>query len=157
MHCMPEMRKLCSQAILLLSHECCSVCLWDLMLSTDLFMPLIIVLSLSLSYKFNCDGTVVVVVWNYRFVHVGEGDPSQGLMMCTEQLRPQLRPHLLPSVCRGTWPFTCQVGIKLFHYTLVVCLMSLLFALSKSGLMRIKPQNCCPELPFSVTQVVCFD
>lgn len=50
----------------------------------DLFMPLIIVLSLSLSYKFNCDGTVVV--WNYRFVHVGEGDPLQGLMMCTDVL-----------------------------------------------------------------------
>lgn len=68
-----------------------------------------------------------------------------------------LRPHLLPSVCRGTWPFTCQAGIKLFLYTLVVCLMRLLFALSKSGMMRIKLQNFCPEFPFSVTQVVCFN
>lgn len=47
-------------------------------------MPLIIVLSLSLSYKFNCDGAVVV--WNYGFVHIGQGDPSQGLMMCTDVL-----------------------------------------------------------------------
>lgn len=44
-------------------------------------MPLIIVLSLSLLYKFNCDSTVVV--WNYGFVHIGEGDPSQDLMMYT--------------------------------------------------------------------------
>lgn len=48
-------------------------------------------------------------------------------------------------------------GDKIVPYTLVVCLVRLLFALSKSGLMRIKPQNCCPELPFSVTQVVCFN
>lgn len=28
---------------------------------------------------------MAVIVWNYRFVHIGEGDPSQGLM-CTDVL-----------------------------------------------------------------------